>query len=124
MAEKSQNADSGKEIKETKKTRKKRQHNNRKFRLCWQTLTNRPRTVSRFTQFVCSCSESFPMNPEKRHSFLNVLHDYFQPFSPGPLWSITIHVRNGGIRRAYLHDTSNQGHLSYSVGMFCTTFHT
>ena len=35
MAEKSQNADSGKEIKE----KKKRQHNNRKvFRLCRQTL--------------------------------------------------------------------------------------
>ena len=38
MAEKSQNADSGKEIKE----KKKRQHNNRKvFRLCRQTLIRR-----------------------------------------------------------------------------------
>ena len=50
MAEKSQNADSGKEIKE----KKKRQHNNRKvFRLCRQTLKRKDNTTTeRSSDFV------------------------------------------------------------------------
>lgn len=38
-----------------------------------------------------------------------------QPFPLGPLWRFALHERDGGLRRANLHDPSHQGHLPHSA---------
>lgn len=41
---------------------------------------------------------------------------YPQPLPPGPLWGTALLQRDGGLRRAHLHDPPDPGHLPHPAG--------